>query len=289
MGNVYIWCNQYDEILNTLSGLKEYDSMFRNKIKMNENNFYGNREKNDLLINDIESIKTYLIGVKEFKDVSWIEKLGILAEFIKVNKRRPLEKAEDEKEKRLGIWLSSQIQNRRKCSANMTDKKIRDIWDEFKQNHMKYVFTNEELWYKKLEEVKLFIEKNKKRPSRTKDADTDEKVLGKWISKQMQNQEKRVDIMKDEKIRLVWNDFKQNHMKYIFTYEELWYKKLEEVKLFIEKNKKRPSQTKHTDADEKVLGKWISTQMQNQEKRVDNMKDEKIRLVWDDFKQNYMK
>ena len=35
VGNVYIWCNQYDEISSTLSGLKEYDSMFRDKIKMN--------------------------------------------------------------------------------------------------------------------------------------------------------------------------------------------------------------------------------------------------------------
>ena len=71
-----IWCNQYDEILNTLSGLKEYDSTFRNKIKMSENNFYGKREKNDLIINDIESIKKYLIGVKEFKHGSWMEKLS---------------------------------------------------------------------------------------------------------------------------------------------------------------------------------------------------------------------
>ena len=25
IGNIYIWCNQYDDILETLSGIKEYD------------------------------------------------------------------------------------------------------------------------------------------------------------------------------------------------------------------------------------------------------------------------
>ena len=54
---MYIWCNQYDEILNTFSGLKEYDSLSRDKIKiisLSENYFYGGREKISLVINDIE-------------------------------------------------------------------------------------------------------------------------------------------------------------------------------------------------------------------------------------------
>ena len=82
LGNVYIWCNQYDEILNTSSGLKEYDSMFRDKIKMSENNFYGEQEKESLVMKDIESIKNYSIDVREFKDLSWMEKSNILCDFI---------------------------------------------------------------------------------------------------------------------------------------------------------------------------------------------------------------
>ena len=215
MGNIYIWCNQYDEILNTLSGLKEYDSMFRNKIKMSENNFYGRREKNDLLINDIKSIKNYLIGVKEFKDISWKEKLDILVEFFKVNKKRPLHSSNDGKERSLAIWLYSQIQNSRNCSANMTNEKIRLLWDEFKQSHKKYFLTNEEIWYKKLEEATLFLEKNKKRPL-AKSEDEDEKILGSWISHQITNHERRLLSMKDEKIYLAWDDFKQKHLKILF-------------------------------------------------------------------------
>ena len=47
--------------------------MFRDMIKMSENNFYGEQEKESLVMKDIESIKNYLIDVREFKDLSWME------------------------------------------------------------------------------------------------------------------------------------------------------------------------------------------------------------------------
>ena len=56
--------------------------MFRDKIKMSENNFYGEQEKESLVMKDIESIKNYSIDVREFKDLSWMEKSNILCDFI---------------------------------------------------------------------------------------------------------------------------------------------------------------------------------------------------------------
>ena len=56
--------------------------MFRDKIKMRENNFYGEREKESFVIKDVESIKNYLIDVREFKNLSWTEKSNILCDFI---------------------------------------------------------------------------------------------------------------------------------------------------------------------------------------------------------------
>ena len=103
--------------------------------------------------NDVESIKNYLIGVKEFKDVSWMEKLNALVEFIQTNKRRPSQKAKEEKETRLGYWLSWQIQNRKNVCSNMVDQNIITAWDSFIKNHIEYFKTNEEIWYKKLEKV----------------------------------------------------------------------------------------------------------------------------------------
>jgi superfamily II DNA or RNA helicase len=34
IANIYIWCDEYEEILETLSSIKEYDSMFKDKIKI---------------------------------------------------------------------------------------------------------------------------------------------------------------------------------------------------------------------------------------------------------------
>ena len=81
----------------------------------------------------------------------------------------------------------------------MVDEKMSNVWDDFKQNHM--------------EDVKMFMEKNKTRPS-SGAKDKNEKVLDSWISTQIRNREKGVYSMIDEKIRHVWDDFKQNHDKY---------------------------------------------------------------------------
>ena len=124
--------------------------------------------------------------MREFNDVSWMEQPNVLGDFFIVNNRRPFISLKDEQEKGLGIWLYSQTQNRKKCSANMADENIRNLWDDFKQDHIEHLRANEEIWYKKLEEVKMFMAKNKTRPYPAA-KDKNEKVLGSWISSQLKN------------------------------------------------------------------------------------------------------
>ena len=69
-----------------------------------------------------------------------------------------------------------------------------------------YFLSNEEEWESKLEEVKAYIDKEKKRPSESSKDDTTKK-LGKWISTQQQNYSKREKIMKEESIRKKWEEF----------------------------------------------------------------------------------
>ena len=45
VGNIYIWCNIYACILQTLSCVKEYDIFFKDKIKINETNFHNKKEE----------------------------------------------------------------------------------------------------------------------------------------------------------------------------------------------------------------------------------------------------
>ena len=284
VGNIYIWCNQYDEILSTLSGLKEYDSMFRDKIKMNVVDFHGKRERMELIVQDTISMKEYFIEVKEFKDISWMEKLGLVKGFFEKNGKRPSSKADDKKEKVLGSWISHQMDNREKSQYSMSNEKIRDLWDAFKIEHIEYLKSNEENWLDKLKEAKSFFEIHGKRPNRAKNKE--EKELANWISNQLTNREKCQQIMSNEKIRDLWDAFKSEHIKYLKSNEENWCDKLDEAKSFFEIHGKRPSES--AKGTEKVLGQWISDQLRNRAKSQYSMSNKKIRDLWDAFKMEHI-
>ena len=285
VGNVYIWCNQYDEILSTLSGLKEYDSMFRDKIKMNVVDFYGKRERMELIVQDTESMREYFIGVKEFKDVSWTEKLDLVRNFFEEYGRRPSYGVKDGTEKVLGSWISNQLTNRAKSQYIMSNEKNRDLWDAFISEHRKYFKSNEEIWRDKLEEVKSFFEIHGKRPSNSAKNET-EKILASWISQQIQKRSKNKEIMSKKEFRDLWDAFISEHIEYLKSNEEIWHDKLEEAKSFFEIHGKRPSLAK--DRTEKILSYWISNQLKNRAKSKDIMSKKEFRDLWDAFKSKYI-
>jgi superfamily II DNA or RNA helicase len=68
IGNIFIWCDAYDKILDTLSGIKEYDTNFNTKIKINETNYY-NKSTDEKIKLDIKLIENYVLGIKEFKQL----------------------------------------------------------------------------------------------------------------------------------------------------------------------------------------------------------------------------
>jgi superfamily II DNA or RNA helicase len=115
IGNIFIWCNEYDEILQTLSGLKEYDCMFRNKIKLIESNYNTinkykkninniKSKKQDVIAQDTANINDYIVNIVEYKRRSWDEACALLSEFCYKFKRVP---KHDERYKSfyLGHWL----------------------------------------------------------------------------------------------------------------------------------------------------------------------------------------
>ena len=63
--NIFLFCNEYDEILDTLSGIKEYDLEFVDKIKINQVGYFANKLNDDNIIKDIKLIKDYSIGINE--------------------------------------------------------------------------------------------------------------------------------------------------------------------------------------------------------------------------------
>jgi len=138
-------------------------------------------------------------------------------------------------------------------------------------------------WYNYLENVKQFMDKENMRPN-SRSKNEDEKKLGRWIGTQLKNYKKGKYIMKDEKIRQSWEEFinDSRYKQYFLSNEEIWYNNLENVKQFMDKEHIRPN-SMNKNEDEKKLGIWLGTQLNNYKKGTYIMKDEKIKQSWEEF------
>jgi len=145
----------------------------------------------------------------------------------------------------------------------------------------------EDRWKMRLEEVSRYIDENDKRPS-TQDKDGKIKKLGQWIQTQKTNYPKQKDIMKNQEIRQLWEEFVEKYGKYFLSNEENWKMTLLEVSKYIDENDKRPS-SEDQDNNIKKLGLWIFTQKKNYQKEKEIMKKLEIRQLWEEFVENYGK
>jgi len=287
IANVYIWCEAYEEILETLSSIKEYDIMFNSKIKINTVDFYNIKEDNiiKLVENDKILLSNYIIGIKEFKQYSWEEKLKLVKSYIETNNKLPSSHDKNKDIKQLASWISNQKKNYSKKERIMKEENIRNIWEDFINTYSHLFMSNDEIWNDTLEKVKSYIETNNKLPSST-DKNKDIKQLEKWISHQKKNYNKKEQIMKEENIRNKWEDFMNTYPHLLMSNDDKWDDTLEIVKMYIETNDKLPS--KHDkNKDNKQLIIWISNQKKNYSKQEYIMKEENIRNKWEDFISTY--
>jgi superfamily II DNA or RNA helicase len=235
--NIYLWCNQYNELLNCLSSLKEYDVNLTTKIKLLDSHLIKlNNDENILVQKEAKTITDYVIGIKEFKFYTWNEKLQMLKDFIDTNGFRPRTCANDKYELGIGHWISGQIQNYKNIKESMCVKSNYDAWTEFinnpkYSNYMKNI--NDlivEKWYKNFNLLKEFIEKNNKRPSEKNNGET-EKSLAYWIDSQ--NDNFKNGKMPSEDIKNEWIEFKKIRKNFdcVKTKNETWNDNLEQIKL----------------------------------------------------------
>ena len=76
---------------------------FKDKIKVNEMNFYSNSDIKNVILNDTEKVKNYLIGIKEFKILSWTEKLEQVKKYIDENNKRPSSTDKNNDVRQMGV------------------------------------------------------------------------------------------------------------------------------------------------------------------------------------------
>ena len=212
----------------------------------------------------------------------WRTRLKQVKEFIDENNKRPTRTEKDNNEKQFGSWISKQLQKAKNRTEIMKEQEIYDEWENFinDDKYSNYMLDNIDLWKRKLKEVKQFINENNKRPFE-KSKDINEKYLGKWIGTQISNAKDKKQIMKEKEIYEEWENFiNDEKYSYMLDNNQLWKRKLKEVKEFIDENNKRPS-TKNIN--EKQLEKWISHQISNYKQKKQIMKEDEIQKEWLEF------
>jgi superfamily II DNA or RNA helicase len=283
-GNIYIWCDEYDDILETLSGIKEYDLFFKDKILVNQTNYFGKSECIEFN-SDVKLIEKYIVGIKEFKQLSWYDKLKLVEDYIIKNSKRPSSADKNNDIKRLGLWVVRQTNDHKKLQYNMKDNIIKQSWELFTSRYKQYFLSNEEVWLKNLKLVESFIISfNKLPPSCDKNKKI--KELGLWVLHQQQNHKNNQKIMKNENIRKIWLLFIKKHNTYFLSNTEIWINNLKLAEEYIIKNNKLPS-TKDKDKNIKKLGDWIGTQTRNYKNNDYIMKDTTLKNQWGQFTNKY--
>ena len=287
IAKILLYCMEIDDCLDFISSVREYDIKFVDKIRyvsVSEKILRKNI-RNEKHLKKFNENKFKVIGIKLYRSENWYEKLEKIKLYINENNKRPTQKDKNINIKQLGSWISNQIKNYNKKSDIMKDENIYNTWYEFVNNskYKEYFLNYEEVWYDNLNKVKNYIDKYNKRPSNT-DKDTNIKYLGRWISNQITNYNKKSQIMKDENIYNSWYEFINDsiYQEYFLNYEEIWYNNLEKVKNYINEYNKRPS-VENKDINIKQLGSWISTQITNYKKKSRIMKDKNIYNSWYEF------
>ena len=219
----------------------------------------------------------------ETNDEKWNKTLEETKQFIDENKKQPSKSSTNLNEKKLGNWIGIQNTNYKNKKKSMKNEITRNIWDAFLEEYKEYFETDDEKWYKNLEETKQFIDENDKLPSSSSKLKL-EKFLGSWISDQKKITKK--NKMNSDRLHK-WEEFLEEYKEHFETNEKLWNKTLEATKQFIDENKKQPSKSSINPYEQK-LGYWINRQKTHYKKPEKIMKNETIRNLWKEFEEQYL-
>jgi hypothetical protein len=265
--------------MNCLGGLRDFDELFVNKLSVCGTNYYGDSETVGFIA-DVGKMKDYIVGLKEFRQYTWDERLEMVEIFIQENGMLPSSISKNSDEKKIGRWVNSHKQNYKRKRKIMKNDYIRMKWEEFIEKHRILFKTFEEIWYDLLSVLNLFIFENKKLPS-VNSKFCDERKLGDWLVTQKQKYKLKTQNMKNEDIRKKWEEFVEKH-QLIRTNEEKWYDSLDKFNSFISEKKKIPSRNSK-NYDEAILSTWLDTQKQNYKSKIHIMSDMCIRTKWEEF------
>jgi ribosomal RNA-processing protein 8 len=248
--------------------------------------------KYNLWTSFLEEYKQY---IKNFEDI-WYQHFEDLKTFIAENRKCPRQcikkSVEHNNELVLGKWLSHQQKNYKNKNESMREKNKYDLWTEFLEKYKGYFISDDDNWYTKFEELKIFIDKNNKTPI-AKSKNEIEKTLANWLSSNQQKYKIKSQSMKDEAKYKLWTKFLEeykdllnsrsqkpveNTQETVSTVEEEEITKINQLKKSMKLPK--PSTTKETSTQKKACAKSEISELHKEYK---TLKSENLN---NKFKQN---
>ena len=218
-------------------------------------------------------------------DEIWNENFKKLKDFININKKKPSYKIGDKKEIKLGQWWRNQLVDyEEKYNNKKMDENRKKLWEIFLEEYKEYFKTNDNKWNVMFKKMVEFIEKNKRRPS--KSDDKYENDICNWYHNQCKQFKIKIGAFKQNDNVKKWEEFILKYKSYFIDENEKWFGILDEVKSFIFINKRRPNkETKLCDV-EKRLGQWIGSQVQKYNGKKYGMNNN-FRYAWSCFIDDY--
>ena len=258
VSNCFVWCDDSNSLVNSLSYLRNADSNFIEKINVINSNYDDKNNDNETKLK-LENKEHTKLNVKtkcmSYEEV-FSEKLKMVSEFIDDNNHRPKQNSKDKYEKYLCYWLQDRI---KQYNRNVMNDIIKKEFKEFLDKYHKYFKSNEEIWNEKKELLFEYCNTYNQIPSGRKLIFKNLNII-EWYG----GQKKKINSKDDEVYKLLSeNKIVKNALdRYIFdinnNFTSYFYDKkkffIEYIEIF---NKVPSSKVKYKNHK---IGQWYSSQ-----------------------------
>jgi len=186
---IILWCNEFDDILEHMSSIKEFDLDFHKKIKYIKcsNKFYSKKENE--IENEIynKKYKKYIIDVKEYRVYKWEQLKDLLFEYSNDNDKIPTRKIKY-KNKNIGHWLQRQ---KNKINYNTDDIYIKLSENKYVKQSLDKYLNPEKKWNEWKDLLFKYSNKHKRIP--TNKIRYKNRNIGKWLHNQKKKMKSNTD------------------------------------------------------------------------------------------------
>lgn len=207
-----------------------------------------------LFCNEIDEVLTYISAIKEL-DLDFGEKIN---------------------------YLECCNELRKTAEIDAETKRLNKLYKQKIIGIKEYQGFN---WNNMLVKLEKYINKHKRRPT-YHDKNPEIRTLGSWTNRQHRIYAKRINIMKNKKIRKKWKEFLDKYKNYFQSANEIWHDTLLQVKKYIDKHGHKPKQTSK-NLEIKTIAVWLGRQQKNYNDKIHCMKQQEIRNAWKEFIKKY--